>query len=188
MSILDEAIVIHGADGELVFANPAAARMLGYETVEEAVAAPTAEVRERYEIRDEHGNAVTADQLVGRRALAGESTEPADAARRSTAPTGTERWTQTRARAIKGPDGEVLYSVTAIEDVTEVRRAEFANRLLARTGELISPSADYRATAQPGPRAAGPRVRRLVLDRDPGRGPGCSSGWRWPTATRPAWT
>ena len=30
MSILDEAIVIHGADGELVFANPAAARMLGY--------------------------------------------------------------------------------------------------------------------------------------------------------------
>ena len=26
MSILDEAIVIHGADGELVFANPAAAR------------------------------------------------------------------------------------------------------------------------------------------------------------------
>ena len=32
MSILDEAIVIHGADGELVFANPAAARMLGFET------------------------------------------------------------------------------------------------------------------------------------------------------------
>ena len=32
MSILDEAIVIHGADGELVFANPAAATMLGYET------------------------------------------------------------------------------------------------------------------------------------------------------------
>ena len=56
MSILDEAIVIHGADGELVFANPAAARMLGYDTVEEAVAAPTAEIRERYEIRDEQGN------------------------------------------------------------------------------------------------------------------------------------
>ena len=32
MSILDEAIVIHGADGELVFANPAAATMLGYES------------------------------------------------------------------------------------------------------------------------------------------------------------
>ena len=41
MSILDEAIVIHGADGELVFANPAAARMLGFETTEEAMSAPT---------------------------------------------------------------------------------------------------------------------------------------------------
>ena len=42
MSILDEAIVIHGADGELVFANPAAARMLGLRDLEDALAAPTA--------------------------------------------------------------------------------------------------------------------------------------------------
>ena len=69
MSILDEAIVIHGADGELVFANPAAARMLGYETSEDAVAAPTAAIRDRYVIRDEHGNEVGADALAGRRAL-----------------------------------------------------------------------------------------------------------------------
>ena len=147
MAILDEAIVIHGADGELVFANPAAARMLGYDTVAEAVAAPSAEVRERYDIRDEQGNAVTADQLVGRRALAGEEGE-SQTLRTTDHATGAERWMQTRARAIKGPDGEVLYSVTAIEDVTDVRRSEFANRLLARTGELISPSADYRATVK----------------------------------------
>ena len=41
MSILDEAVVIHGADGELVFANPAAARTLGFETSEEAISTPT---------------------------------------------------------------------------------------------------------------------------------------------------
>ena len=145
MSILDEAIVIHGADGNLVFANPAAARMLGYETVEDAVAAPSAEIRDRYDIRDERGYEVSADQLVGRRALGGESTEP-QTLRIIDRGTGAERWTQTKAQAIRGPDGDVLYSVTAIEDVTDVRRAEFANRLLARTGELVSPSADYRAT------------------------------------------
>jgi PAS domain S-box-containing protein len=147
MSILDEAIVIHGADGELVFANPAAARLLGFETVEDAVASPTTQGRDRYDIRDEHGYEVGADQLAGRRALAGQRPEP-QTLRTTDRVTGVERWTQTKAQAIHGPDGEVLYSVSAIEDVTEIRRAEFANRLLARTGELISPSADYRATLE----------------------------------------
>ena len=45
MSILDEAIVIHGADGELVFANPAAARMLGFATVRRRSRPPTAGIR-----------------------------------------------------------------------------------------------------------------------------------------------
>ena len=40
MSILDEAVVIHGPDSELVFANPAAARQLGYSTSEEAISTP----------------------------------------------------------------------------------------------------------------------------------------------------
>ena len=80
MSILDEAIVIHGADGELVFANPAAARMLGYETSEDAVASPTASIRDRYVIRDEHGDEVRAEALAGRRALAGELGRAADPA------------------------------------------------------------------------------------------------------------
>ena len=127
MSILDEAIVIHGADGELVFANPAAARMLGYETSEDAVAAPTEAIGDRYEIRDEHGNEVAPDALAGRRALTGESAEP-ETLRTVDRATGRERWTRTKARAIEGTAGEVLYSVTAIEDVTDVKRPEFANR------------------------------------------------------------
>jgi PAS domain S-box-containing protein len=169
MSILDEAIVIHGTDGELIFANPAAARMLGYDTVAEAVAAPTAEIRERYEIRDEQGNPVTADQLVGRQALDGMRTE-AQTLRTTDRATGIERWTQTRAQGIEGPDGEILYSVTAIEDVTDVRRAEFANRLLARTGELISPSVDYRATIERVPELLVPEFADWCSIEIPGEG------------------
>ena len=47
-----------------------------------------------------------------------------------------------------------------------MKRAEFANRLLARTGELVSHSTDYRATLERVADAAGARVRGLVLDRD----------------------
>lgn len=151
MSILDEAIVIHDADGELVFANPAAARMLGFETPEEAVSSSTASVRERFEIRDEEGREVAPGALAGRRALRGEQIGT-QTLRTTDRASGRERWTRTKAQAIKGPAGEVLYSVTAIEDVTDVKRAEFSHKLLARTGELLSHSTDYLATLEQVPR------------------------------------
>ena len=171
MSILDEAIVIHGADGELVFANPAAARMLGYETSEDAVAAKSSSIRERYVIRDEDGNEVGASALAGRRALSGETTEP-QILRAIDRTTGRERWTRTKARAIEGPAGEALYSVTAIEDVTDVKRSEFANRLLARTGELVSHSGDYRTTLELVPELLVPEFAdwcSIEMPRDDGR-------------------
>ena len=147
MSILDEAVVIHGPDSELVFANPAAARQLGFSTSEEAVSTPSSAIRERFEIRDEHGRSVGAEALAGRRALSGDPTSQVTL-RATDVSTGEERWYRTKARAIEGPTGETLYSVTAIEDVTDVKRAEFANGLLARTGELFSQSADHRLTLE----------------------------------------
>ncbi len=151
MAILDEAIIIHGADGELVFANPAAAKMLGFETSEEAVSTPTAAIRGRFDLRDEQGNPVAEDEIAGRRVLAGAETS-SQTLRATDRETGQELWTRSKAQAIFGPAGEVLYSVTAIEDVTDVMRAEFANRLLARTGELVTHSDDYRATLDRIPR------------------------------------
>lgn len=184
MSILDEAVVIHGANGELVFANPAAARTLGYETSEQAMSTPTAKIRERFAIRDESGREVPADSLVGRRALTGATGSP-QVLRVIELETGRERWTRTKARAIQGPEGDVLYSVTAIEDVTEVKRAEFTSRLLARTGELLSHSADYRRTLEGIPplmvpefadwcavellRGGGEFERVAMAHRDPGK-------------------
>ena len=142
MSILDEAVVIHGADGELLFANPAAARTLGFATAEEAVATPSAQIRDRYVVRDESGGLVEPESFVGRRALRGEGAESL-ILRATDRVTGEERWTRTKARAIAGPDGRILYSVTAIEDVTDVKRAELSQRLLAKLGQLISASDDY---------------------------------------------
>jgi PAS domain S-box-containing protein len=142
MSILDEAVVIHGADGELLFANPAAARTLGFATAEEAVATPTAQIRDRYVVRDESGGLVEPEWFVGRRALGGEEAD-SRILRATDRVTGEERWTRTKARAIAGPDGRILYSVTAIEDVTDVKRAELSQRLLAQFGQLISASDDY---------------------------------------------
>jgi serine phosphatase RsbU (regulator of sigma subunit)/PAS domain-containing protein len=147
MSMLDEAVVIHDAQGELVFANPAAATMLGFEEVRPGASGPAAttaeSIGERYVIRGEDGSELAPDELVGRRALTGMTPEPL-VLRVSPRDGGPERWLISRAKPILGPDGRALYSVTAIEDVTAVKRAEFAERLLARAGDLLSTSTDYR--------------------------------------------
>jgi PAS domain S-box-containing protein len=170
MSILDEAVVIHGTDGELVFANPAAARTLGFATSEEAIATPTARIRDHYTIRDEEGNEVGAEALAGRRVLEDEPVSPLTL-RITDRATGRERWMRTKARTIEGTAGEVLYSVTAIEDVTDVKRAEFTHRLLGRTGELISSADDYRGTLERVPQLLVPEFAdwcSIEVPRDDG--------------------
>ena len=61
--------------------------------------------------------------------------------------------------------------MTAIEDVTDVKRAEFANRLLARTGELLSHSTDYRGTLERVPQLLVPEFAdwcSIEVPRDDG--------------------
>ena len=61
--------------------------------------------------------------------------------------------------------------MTAIEDVTDVKRAEFANRLLARTGELLSHIGDYGATLEQVPRLLVPEFAdwcSIEIPRDDG--------------------
>ena len=147
MAIIDEAVVIHGPDGELVFANPAAARRMGFASSQEAVATPSSTIRERFMIQDEKGRELGAEALSGRRALSGELTEPLTM-RVVERVSGQERWYRTRARPILDSAGRILYSVTVIEDVTDVKRAEFAQRILGRTGELIAHGIDYRKTLE----------------------------------------
>lgn len=145
MSILDEAVVIHDADGELVYANPSASRLMGFDPAAngdpDATAIAASAIRERFVIRSEDGSPVPPEELVGGRALTGEPTEP-KVLRVSPRAGGAERWLITRAKPIMGAEGRALYSVTAIEDVTAVKRAEYAQGLLAQVGDVLGSSTD----------------------------------------------
>jgi sigma-B regulation protein RsbU (phosphoserine phosphatase) len=140
MSILDEAVLIHSRDGELVFANPAAARTLGFESAAELIARPE-EIGERLTIRDESGAPLDLRALPGGSLHA--EARGALIVRATDVRTRREAWLRARWQPIEGPGGHPLYSVTVIEDVTDVKRAEFAQGLLARTGELLASSLDY---------------------------------------------
>ena len=155
MSIIDEAVVIQSRDGEIVFANPAAAGALGFAEPAELVAASPEAVGERLAIRGERGEPLEPEGLLG--PVGAPGSDPATRTLRVTdLATAGERWFRTRSRPIEGPDGVPLYLVTVIEDVTDVKRAEFAQGLLARTGELLASSSDYWRTLDEVARLAVP--------------------------------
>jgi PAS domain S-box-containing protein len=156
MSRIAEAVAVHDAGGALVYVNETAAAWLGYDSPEELLAAPGRDIRSRYEIFTESGERVEEGDLV--RAEMQRGNLPFRRFYRVvTGRGGEERWVQVTSSPIEGPDGDNLYAVTTVEDLTEVKRAEFAQRLLARTGELLASSVDHRTTLDAVAKAAVPQ-------------------------------
>ena len=85
--------------------------------------------------------------LLGRQVLEGEKPPPL-VVRVVHRNTGQERWSVVKSTAVRDADGRPLLAVNIIEDITESRRAELAQRMLARAGEALASSLDYEDTLQ----------------------------------------
>jgi len=147
LSTLAEAVTVQHAEGALIYANEAAARMLGFDSPLELLATPVQEVIDRFETTTEDGSPIGFDDFPGRQVLAGIEPKPL-VTRSINRATGEESWRMTKASGVYDRDGKVKLVVNVIEDITEVKRAEMAQRVLARAGELLSSSLDYEATLQ----------------------------------------
>ena len=62
--------------------------------------------------------------------------------------TGEERWLLNKATAVVGPEGEILMAVNLIEDITETKRHEIAQRLMAETLRTLAETPDLTSTLQ----------------------------------------
>jgi PAS domain S-box-containing protein len=154
MSMLDEAVVVHDAHGELVYLNDAASRWLGFGGPEEALATPQDELLQRVRVWSEDGARLDVGEIASRLRDRGHAWR--GLVRIESAGLAGERWAAVAWGSIDAPDGRTLYAVTTAEDVTELKRSEFAQQLLARTGELLASSIDYRETLQAVVRLAVP--------------------------------
>ena len=143
---LADAVTVQDSEGNLVYANNAAAALLGFATGEELLATPPEEIVARYESFTEDGRPLDPQALPGRQALRGEDPRPL-LVRAVNRETGEERWQMVKATATPAPDGGVR-ATNVIEDVTESKRAEIAQRLLAQAGDTLGSSLDYAATLQ----------------------------------------
>jgi PAS domain S-box-containing protein len=136
-----DAVTAQRPDGRLLFANDAAAASMGFETPQELMDAPLTTFTERFEILDEHGDPYPLEALPGRRALGGEDNAET-VVRFRVHETGEERWSAVKANPVRDHDGNVTMAINVIEDITTHKRAELAQRFLARSAEVLASSLD----------------------------------------------
>jgi PAS domain S-box-containing protein len=145
---LAEAVTISDASGRTVYANKAAARLLRLTSTERVNGASGAELMSRFDVYDEAGELVRLEQLPGSRVRAGELSPEPMLVRNVVKATGEERWLLNKTTAIRGANGDVTGVVNVIEDVTQAKRAELAQRLLAEASDALASSLDYESTLQ----------------------------------------
>ncbi len=142
---LPDGVVVHDTHGRIVYANDAAARICGFDDAESLLATPGPEVLKRFEVLDEHGAPIEAEQLPGRRVLAGESAEPM-LMRVRQLPDGRTFWTNVRAHAIRDENGAPVLAVNVWYDATREQRQRSAVRTLAEATARLATSIDYAET------------------------------------------
>jgi PAS domain S-box-containing protein len=141
MRTVDEGIIVQSSSGRLVYANDAAARVIGFESTADLIANDREDTLSRFEMLDEDGSPLPREELPGRLALRGHSSERL--VRYRVRATGDERWSVVRANPVHGADGEIALAVSVIHDVTEARAAEERVRFLARGSELLNETLVY---------------------------------------------
>src|SRR4029079_14917577 len=81
------------------------------------------------------------EALPGRRARGGED-HAETVVRFRLRDTGEERWSAVKAAPIRDHDGHVVMAINVIEDITVHKRAELAQRFLARSADVLASSLD----------------------------------------------
>jgi serine phosphatase RsbU (regulator of sigma subunit) len=146
LDALAEAVTIRSEDGRLEYANHAALVLFGCDSVEQLRSRTRSSHLGSYVLQDEHGQEVSIDRpLPPAEEVLAEPASPAivQAVDRVS---GELRWLRFRSTPLRDTDGELIASVTVIEDLTPLKSAEVRTQLLAETGRMLVSSLDYEET------------------------------------------
>jgi PAS domain S-box-containing protein len=153
-----EAITVSDAEGRTIFANQAAADLLGMASPQQLVEAEAGSIMDRFLVLDEQGGELDLQSMPSRRLFEGERPEPL-LVRNVVRATGEERWLMVRCSPVYEADGwRVRYAVNVFENVTDIKRAQLAGDFLAETSRVLASSLDYGVTLQRVARLAVPQI------------------------------
>jgi PAS domain S-box-containing protein len=145
LDALAEAVTIRDPHDHILYANRAALRQMGFSSLADMQRTPPQAIFADYLVHDEHGEALTMEQMPSVRLHAGKSAEPL-VLRTIHRTTGELRWELLKASPIHDADGRLIATVMIIEDITRVRQAELRDRFLANASETLMSSLDYEET------------------------------------------
>lgn len=152
-----DGITVQDPSGRLMYANQAAARISGYPGEDEMLKTPIQQITARFELLDEAGHPFPIEQLPGRLALKG--IQKASAVIRFREKTsGEERWSLVRSQPVFDEASRVVMAVNIFHEISDLKRAEINQRILAEAGNLLSTSLDYEKTLSEVARLAVPHL------------------------------
>jgi PAS domain S-box-containing protein len=135
------------AEGRLIYVNKMAAQLSSYSTAQILPDAPVPEIWQKYEVLDELGQPFPSSQLPNQSVLRGEPNTSTIVRFREIA-SGEERWLNVKARPVLDEEGKVALAVTIVQDITELKRAELSQRVLAEAGKLLAAAPNYEERLQ----------------------------------------
>jgi PAS domain S-box-containing protein len=137
-----DGITVLNPSGQLIYGNDAAARLIGYSDAQALQAASVEDTLRRFEIFDESGRPLAAEELPSRQALQGISGPPR-VVRFRVRGTNEERWSLVTAQPLFNEAGTLELVVSIFYEITDLKRAEFNQRLLAQAGVVLSNPLDF---------------------------------------------
>lgn len=127
-----DGITVQDPTGQLVYANAAAALVLGCSSVRELLDTPLAEIMAKFELMDDAGRPLSPSQLPGRLALEGVQSAEATLRFRIVA-TSEERWAVVKSTPVFDVRSRMQLAVNVFHDVTDRKRTEWErDELLAQ--------------------------------------------------------
>jgi PAS domain S-box-containing protein len=147
LTSINEGITVQGPDGRLIYANDAAARITGFETGDQLVAAPLEEVIARFELYDDNGAPITPADLPSRRALAGETPDPMLIGYRIRG-TGEVGWSMVAATPVRSSGGDLYRVVNTFRDVSAERWTRERRAFIAEAAVVMSSTLDTMEAAR----------------------------------------
>ena len=146
LGALADAVTVQLPDGQVTYANDAAAGLYGFSAPEAMLQAPYAAFAAGFEFLAEDGSPIRSEDFPRARVLAGEGASATLIRLVPRSGSAEASWQLVKAAPVHDPDGSISAVINIMEDVTALKQAELRQRLLARAGELLSSSLDYQRT------------------------------------------